>query len=189
MKRCDVRFFPNCPAKLTVRISGSCEVQFIITSTRTKQLIPNEQTYPHAKGFVLSKTRAAAARAGNHCCHNNASKTSANSSKCFTNLSSFNPHNNCLGWIPFTDEKTEAREVKPALMAPWEATSSSAGGEKDEAVCSRKVGNLESHTPAFSLWSSAWHIQDYPLIQSLRDGFVPTTIIQNTHLLEVPNLA
>lgn len=34
VKRCDVRFFPNCPAKLTVRISGSYEVQFIITSTR-----------------------------------------------------------------------------------------------------------------------------------------------------------
>ena len=57
MKRCDVRFFPSCPAKLTVRISGSYEVQFIITSTRTKQLISNEQSYPHVKGFVLSKIR------------------------------------------------------------------------------------------------------------------------------------
>lgn len=57
VKRCDVRFFPSCPAKLTVRISGSYEVQFIITSTRTKQLISNEQSYPHVKGFVLSKIR------------------------------------------------------------------------------------------------------------------------------------
>lgn len=57
MKRYDVRFFPNRPDKLTVRISGSYEVQFIITSTRTKQLISNEQTYPHEKGFVLSKIR------------------------------------------------------------------------------------------------------------------------------------